>query len=369
MRELTLDPADFMRFSVPHALCLAGERQYALGLGAIAAAVHLRVRAEVSESTEQFRLDLGPDGQPGDAERLLEGWRQALAGPAAHGFDDLDGLHIRLDLSDTSGLCPPEVALGGPAVAVALACALRAHRSGARTARMDELAELACALMADLPLPGRPHPDRFYAQCYACLQGGALYVAPGAEPLNVQLALPPDCLILIVPPDAALALDLAPWEDRLESGLRKIKGAAQLVEETEADMSPLFEAAAGKLDDQEMAVLYGLLRVREMIQDHLEAMDQPTLDHDRFAELCDEESAILQDYLGFPAASLMRVREQAVESGALGARLTYIFGGAPGLIVIAPGRRDEVHMALAHRLRDCRVLPVDVDPEGVAAET
>jgi len=373
LREITLEPSEFMRFSVPHALYLAGERQYALGLGAIVAAVGLRLRAQVTETQEEFCLDLGPEAIPSPAvERSLWRWREALARVVARDPQELDGLRVSLDLSGTSACCPAEVALGGPAVAVSLVCALRAHRGTERVTEAGELASLGGALLAELPGEGRLRPERFYAECFACLEGGALHVAPGCEPLNVQLLLPPDSLILVVPRAAASAPDATGWEDRLQSGLRKTKGAADLVSATEDDLARLFKAAArptaDKLDDGETAVLYGLLRVREMIQELLEGMGRPLQDHDRFAELCDEESAILKDYFGFNAGQLERVRQQAVESGALGARLTHVFGGPPGLIVIAPGRRGEVRSALARRARDCHVVPVDVDPTGVAAE-
>ncbi len=370
MREISLDPREFRRFSVPLPLCLAGETQYALGLGAIVFGAQLRVRAEVTETTEECQLRLCPqDARPSPAaEELLVRWRDALVGLARREADEAAGLHVTLELGEAAECCPPEFVLGSPAVAVTLVCVLMAHRTETRTVSAGQVAALAGELLAELSAPHYLHPDRFYAECYVCAHGGALHVAPGAEALNVQLLLPPESLILVVPAATGPAAEPAGWEEPLLRALQKTDGAAELLSATEGDVSPLFEAAAGRLNERETAILYGLLRVRGMISERLEMLGQAFADHDRLAELCDEESAILRDYFAFPAGPLVEVRDRAVECGALGAKLTYAFGGRPALIVLAPGRRSEVQSALKERFREHCVLPVDVDPAGVRSE-
>jgi hypothetical protein len=180
--------------------------------------------------------------------------------------------------------------------------------------------------------------------------------------------VPPESLILAVSRRALPSLGESPWERVLLSAVSKTgRGGVRLLAETERDVSRLFELASGKLDEMEMAVLYGLLRVREMITQHLERLGQPLLDHDLLAELCDEESAIVEDYFEFPSAPYGEIRNRAVETGALGAKYTYACGSQPAMIILAPGVRDEVGAALAEEFDDCTFLPVDVDPEGVEA--
>jgi len=370
VRDLTLEPSELGRFSVPIPLCLAGECQYALGLGTLVAAVHPRVLAEVEETAEDFQLLLRPpDRAPNPlVDQLLGQWREALASVGVADPDDLDGLRITLDFSEARRCSPPEFLLGGPAVAVALACAVMAHRGVGEALRGSDVIRLAGDLLAGLA-PGRStHPDRFYGPCCVTVCGGAMFVAPSSEPLNVQLLLPPDALILVVPPARGPDADAEGWEQHLLSGLRKVGGAARLAAAAGQDASGLFELAAGRLDDREAGVLYGLLRVSEMIRAHLEGLAEPSVDHDRLAELCDEESAILQDYFGFLPGRLVEVRDRAVEFGALGAKLTWGFGRWPAVIVLAPGRRPEVRSALAATFRDHHVASVDVDPAGVRTE-
>ena len=92
------------------------------------------------------------------------------------------------------------------------------------------------------------------------------------------------------------------------------------------------------------------------------------MDNDRLAEICDEESALLRDYFGFPAEPYGRVRQAAVEAGALGAKFTCAFGGCPAAIIIAPGVREEVAETLTARFPESRFLPVDIDPTGLLME-
>ena len=154
----------------------------------------------------------------------------------------------------------------------------------------------------------------------------------------------------------------------MRKAIRKIgtDGRAAL-QAAETDLSPFLELASGSLSEHETATLYGLLRVRELLSAYVERLGVPMLDHDLLAEMCDEESAILVDYFEFPAQVYRRVRDVAIDSGALGAKLTYAFGDTPAVVVLAPGRRDAVCDALKRELVDCCCLAVDVAPVGAAS--
>ncbi len=112
-------------------------------------------------------------------------------------------------------------------------------------------------------------------------------------------------------------------------------------------------------------MLYGLLRVRQMIEEFLEHLGEPYVDNDRLAEICDEESAILADYFGFPVRTVPAALRRRGEAGALGCKLTWAFGGLPAAVIIAPGRRREVSAALCRRFPDAHFLPVDMQVDGI----
>jgi len=185
----------------------------------------------------------------------------------------------------------------------------------------------------------------------------------------VQLLLPPDSLILVVPPGRGRVVGTEEWERTLLGALSKLGGSEAILAATEEDVDRLFHVAAGVLSDEETGVLYALLRVRQMIRERSESLGQAYLDHDRFAEVCDEESELMQDYLGFPREPFATIRRAAVSSGALGAKLTFPFAGHAGVIVVAPGRREQVLQALARRFADHCILPVNVDPAGLRGES
>lgn len=369
VRELVLSEDEFTEFSVPHALCLAGEHQYSLGLAPIVIATNLRVHAGVEETAEEFQIGLADErAAAGSSLKLLARWRAVLEELAGGEAERMEGLRITLRLQATGDGCPPEITLPSPAVAVALACAVRTHRGPGGTVPDTEMAELAAGLLREFNPSSRMHPDRFYAECLVSLQGGAWYVSSAADSLNVQLMVPPESLILAVSREADAGAGGGAWEAVLLSALRKMgRSAAELLDATERDASRLFELAPSGLDEREMAVLYGQLRVREMIAQHLERLWQPLLDHDLLAELCDEESTIIEDYFEFPAARYHDVRTRAMESGALGAKFTYAFGTQPAMIILAPGRRDEVKEILEGEFHGCSFMSVDVDPEGAGA--
>jgi len=368
LREITLRPDEFAFFSVPHSFCLAGERQHLLGLGSIVVAGDLRLGVSVEETADPFELALADEGVCVPRETLAS-WEEALGATAVRGAGELEGLKVSLRIGRLADVCPAEGVLRIPAVAVALACAVQANRGDVESVPVEKLVETAGAMLEQVTeAAGRSvYPQQYHALCCASVLGGAAYVVPDEEPLNVQLLVPPESLILVLDPDAEPERDAPQWREHLLSALRKIGPAADLLRDTERDIAPLFELPEGTLDEAETAVLYGLLRVREMIRERIERMGG-AMDNDCLAELCDEESAILGDYLGFRSARLAEIRDLAVGSGALGAKLTWAFGDLPALIIIAPGRRDDVCSAVTERIEERCILPFHIEPAGLRNE-
>jgi hypothetical protein len=173
-------------------------------------------------------------------------------------------------------------------------------------------------------------------------------------------------MILVLCPTAAAREGVESWERTFVDALRALRMSPEKFSLVAGDdMAGFFEVASARLEESRTAVLYGLLRMHEMVREHTEMLGRVMVDHDRLAETCDEESALLEDYFGFPGEHLREVRDVAVESGALGAKMTYAMGDKPSLIVLAPGRRDEVVSALSRRFEQHVVLPVNVGPDGI----
>ena len=233
-----------------------------------------------------------------------------------------------------------------------------------------ELAEVACRWLQELCAADPSCPWRYYAECLMCLEGGARCVAPSSLPLDVQLMVPLESLILVLSPRAVAPPGHWAWQGLLREAIQKLGAdSVDLLQGAERDMSRFFQAASKALNERETAILYGLLRVREMISGFLEKLELPTLDHDLLAELCDEESAILDDYFGFPGELYHAVRIKATQSGALGVKLTYAFGGRPAVAILAPGCRDTVYNALKSEFEDHYCFVLDVDAAGAESST
>lgn len=369
MRTVKLIPEELRSFSVPHVFCLLGERQYLLGLGSIMMATDLRVGITVRETPDEFRLSGVLGDVPGKGlQQVVSRWQSALF-QVIQDDSQLDGLDISLSLSSPEMRCPVGTRLSSPAVAVALATAIRTHRGRLDSMEEAQLAQFAGRLLEEVVSEGRPYPQRYDALCHACIRGGASYVAPSAEPLNAQLLVPPESLILVFDSQGAPPAEKPRWERHLLSALQKLGGTEDLLQATEKQgIGALFEIIGRELSDRETAVLYALLRVREMIHKMLESLDREVRDNDRLAEACDEESTILRDYFGFPSDRLQRIRDHAVQAGALGAKFTYAFGDRPAMLALAPGRRDEVTPALQEKWgQDC-VRALNLDAAGIRSE-
>jgi hypothetical protein len=350
---------------VPHALCLAGELQYLLGQGAIVAAVGMRLEADVTETSEDFALHVeAPD--PGGMHDLVRRWGEALRQLAVDDPDELDGLAIRLRPAEDAAF-DAEALLSGPAAAVALACAVRSHRAVADKAESTELADLATGLLAAVGGADGAAPGRHYTECLACVEGGARFATPFGPSLNVQMLLPEQSLILSIREDLPAA-GAANAEQVVRDAAAKL-GPAGIKASLEGEdaLEQFFRLAAERLSERETAALYGLLRVSEMIGEHIERLGHDFLDHDLLAELCDEESAILEDYFDFPSGAYAGVREKAFAAGALGGKLTYAFGARPALVILTPGCRDEVLEALLEESEGYVFSPLDVDPAGAGS--
>jgi mevalonate kinase len=361
LRSLSLRTELFTQFSVPHAVCIAGEFQYIAGQASLVTAVNLRLEAAVDETDGEFVLQTLP---PAATEEVAAAWTRLLRARAAPAPVDIDGLTVTLSYDDAlAAACTPEDMLRTPAAAVALVCAVQSHRGSGGESSAESVASTAAEMLAELMGCSAAHRRRFYALALACVLGGAWFAAPAAEPLNAQLLISPDSLILVLCQHAARR-GAAQWENVLSDALLAL-GSGSIPVAFEDDMGAFFEQASRKLTEEQTVVLYGLLRMNEMLRGHIETLDRQMRDHDCLAEMLDEESAVLGDYFGFPGEHLKEVRDAAVESGALGAKTTYAFGDRPALVILAPGRRAEVAADLRRHFPDDVIVPVDVEPDGV----
>lgn len=365
MREISLSENTYDRFNVPHSFCLAGELQHLLGMGSIIIASEHRTNITASETPEPFQIRIIKDeatvGTPAPE------WTKRIEDAIGIPTDALDGLTITLKPPEVVAHRQPELTICSPASCVGILLAIKVHRSDYRSISPTELAREADALLNGI-IPGGPTlPGQFYSLAMASVSGGALYIDDSSEPLNVQQLLPPESLILAVNPDAECVFGPKQWTRTMVRALQKMGGSEKLLEETQGEPAKILEACEGKLNDSEIAVLYGQLRTQQMIRMQLEYLGQAYTDHDRFAEMCDEESEILKDYFEFPSEKLLEIRQQAVESGAIGAKLTYAFGCLPAILIIAPGRRDEVASTLSEKLQPENVFAIDPSPAGITS--
>ena len=369
MDQIALSTTEMREFSVPQVFCLVGEYQYLLGLGSVLVGTDMRIEVEVQETPDAFCLHLDPPDMVGQAEETTFGaWRDALAG-IARDETQLDGLDITPRLTDPELACPVDDQLRSPSVAVALATAFHAHRGRSTTVGEDALAEEAGQMLEQVSAGGRSYPQRYDALCRACIHGGAVYVGPSADPINAQMLVPPESLVIVFDPEDDAPPENTGWETHLLGALGSLGGTEELLRQTrERGMEALFEMTRDELSDMEIAVLYALLRVRQMIQRLLESLDRDVRDNDRLAEVCDEESTILRDYFEFPSSRLRDIRQKAVSTGALGGKYTYAFGSRPALLLLAPGRRDEVCSRLADEYGADGVRRLNLDHAGIRSE-
>jgi hypothetical protein len=372
---LSLEAHEWERFSVPHSVRLVGEEQHLLGAGSVSVATTLRVHVEVEETGGEFSLSFGggprdEDGRWQEVEEPLAEfaarWENAVHSVFADEPSAPEGLDIEVDFGPLWQVCPPGILTASPAVAVAMAVAVAAHRGEGRQVAETELAELACRLHYVAAGAGRSTEDRFYSDALLSIIGGAGYVEPHGERLNVQQLLPPEALLLVVMPGVEGAGAGHQLDEAVLRARAKAKEAGgDLTQPGDAGFSALFALADVALSREEVAMLYGLMRVRQMVEGFLEHLGEPHVDNDRLAGICDEESAILADYFGFPGAPYERVRAAAGKAGALGTKLTWAFGGYPAALVVAPGQRREAGEALTRTFPGLYCLLVDMDPAGL----
>jgi hypothetical protein len=357
-------------FTVPHVLRILGEHQHLIGSGSVLCAVDRRLHVQVRETPDEFRLEFQglsgwyPDEQetPG---RVTEAWHKALGELVVPDPEMMEGLDICVDFTTASGVPTAPARLPSPAMAAALATAIIAHRGRGRARSEQDLAEMASSVCHAVVQGPMGDTGRYYGEALMSLTGGAAYVEPHGQRLNVQRLLPPESLLLVV----RRGLSGVAGEQRREERVLAALAATQqqgtdIMAPGEEGVAALFGMEPGVLDEGQVTMLYGLLRIRQMIDDYLEYLSEGIADNDRLAEICDEESAILKDYFGFPHDAYSRVLDTASSAGALGAKLTWAFGGYPAALIIAPGLREQVAGALG-REQDAEILPVDVEPAGL----
>ncbi|NLW51331.1 MAG: hypothetical protein GXY85_10915 [Candidatus Brocadiaceae bacterium] len=365
---------EWEQFVLPHSLRLLGEYQHLIGAGAVVAATNLRLRVTAEATGGPPAIELGRWADTDTGWSPFEGdsiaarvvcWERALQVAVDGEPGALHGLAVRLDFGPLAGLVPADVLAASPAVALALAVAGTGFRGEGDRATAEDLARLACRIKALADPPGTSHADRFHAEMLQSILGGVAFVSSEGDRLNVQPLLPPDSLLLGVVPDPQ-APPVAPEPlARVAEALARVRGRNGRLAGGDEGMAELFRIGRDELTDEQTGLLYGLMRVREMADGFLEGLGDEVVDNDRLAEICDEESAILTDYLGLAPGPYAAVRAAASEAGALGLRLTWAFGGCLAALIIAPGRREQVGEALARRFPRASFLVINVEPEGL----
>ena len=369
---LPLAPEESRRFSLPLPVRLLGERQEVFGLGSVAVATDLRIEFRVLETSGDFRIQIGDPQAGGSAQRggLIRTWRELLAEITPGGREGLIGLTLEVNARGSGFPVTADALLRSPAFAVGAVSAVRALRGDAEQAEPEEIARCAARLLGAVHPSRSPLRERFCAEALVCIQGGARYVEPTGEAIDVQQLVPPDALLLAIVPGLCDDVSAeAQWEERLLEALQRAAATVpDLVASSEGDMEDFFHLASQKLDEGQTGVLYGLLRVHQLVLAFLENLSRPVFDHDILAEMCDEEDAVMEQYFGFRPSRYGELRREAFEAGALGSKYSYGWGCCPFLIIIAPGRRELLQDRLPERFKDAVLLSANVDPAGIRPE-
>jgi len=367
--SVLLAPPEIYCFSVPLPVCLLGERQELLGLGSVAVATDMRVLMSAVGVPGGFHIELGglPLTSAARAQALIRKWQELLGQITAGGHNGLNGLTLQVDMGQCGFPLTPDALLRSPAFAVGAVCAVKALWGGAEQAESADIARCAAELMSQLHPPAGPLGKRFYAEALVCARGGARYVEPTGEAIDIQELVPPDSLLLAFLPRL---YEGTPGEmgrlEELGDALQRVGATvAELVASSEEDMERFFSLASKNLDERQTGILYGLLRGHQLVTAFVEHLSGPVFDFDILAEMCDEENDIMEHCFGFTPSTYERVRREAAEAGALGAKCSYGSGTGPFLLIIAPGRREFLLNHLARRFEDAVLLPVNVDPSGI----
>jgi len=362
-----LSRQELSSFSLPLPLCLLGERQGLFGLGSVVVATTLRLAMRATETDGEFWIEVGREaGSERETRALADRWRELLENEAPRGRHELNGLTLAVDPRPGGELLPAEAILRSPMFAVGAICAVRAFRGEVEEVGAEDVAMRASELLSALESGGIANRHRYYSLALVCIQGGALYVERGAGSISLQKLVPPQSLLLAMRTGLGPMSSQAPWEAKISESLRKTGvTASQLVAAGEEDLGRFFRLASKKLDESETAILYDLLRVHQLVLELVERLDEPVFDYDLLAEMCDEESELLEQDFRFQSIGYGSVRKRAVEAGALGAKSTVGPGNYPCLLIIAPGRRESVREALAARFENLLLVPADLDPDGL----
>ncbi|MFW6189357.1 MAG: hypothetical protein ACOC7T_02900 [Planctomycetota bacterium] len=362
--SISLEAEEMYRFSVSQPVRLVGQYQHALGAGCITIAIDLRVGLAVQEQPAGFELRLA--GGAFQQQELLpdyaERWRRALDAEVLDEPAAVEGLAVEVDFRRLGDFCPGEVLLTSPALAAGLAAAAAAHRGRGAVATDVEVADRAAEALA--AVTGEVRGQRFFPDILLSVAGGAAYVEPTGERINVQQPLPPESFLLALAPGMEFSNGVAECEEQLRRALLKVAEASgELV--GERAMEAVFGLNGDVLEEDDTTKLYGLVRVRQMLDGFLEHLGEPYVDNDRLAEICDEERALLRDYFEFNADTYGEMCRRAEEAGALGAACTWAFGSYPAVVITAPGRRKQVQGALQDQFSDAIFHPIDIEPTGL----
>ena len=340
--------------SAPAGICVFGEHQAHLSVGAVALAVDMRVtlRADTVDAQE-LRIDL-PGGRqvamPLDAEDAppgpgIEGvLRGTMAIVRQRGIRLERGYRFGLE-SDTPGRgdLGEECAMATAMVVGLLRAANQLEATSG--SHIGQIVHEAMAMLRDDGL------SRVHA-C-ACSLGGKHYVEAERVTSLVGADLNGFVVSWSEPADAHPCAGLRARTLEAADALRKHIPSFALT-------TPLAEAvpAMGRLDDAQAGLLYAHLRSRELCLAAVEMLTAEYFEKDSLGELLDEDHALHRDYLGVSSDQDEAVIAASKQAGALGARALGLGGAA--VLAYAPNQEDEVVEAVrAHGWQARAVSPTD----------
>lgn len=343
-------------FTIAHPLVLLGEEFEPFGISPLAAATRLKLRMALRPSEDGAdRLVLALDGRAVEEARPL--WREALAG--ALGFEPPAGMRVA---AVNDAVLPAAWAAEiehSPAFAVGLVSGTAALAGRMADLTGADIARAGARLMRRLR--GLPAGStRYEAACAACIQGGITLAAVGRSGENFSPLLPDDALLMVWSPNQTPVRD-GGGPTRLLADF-----ASNHPDACQALTLDVLLGSGSRAAEGEKAVLYAVLRIREMVEALRESLERAFLDNDVLAEMFDDESNLLVDYAGLHPGPLREARERARRAGALGSSYELFSGSVPVLLVLAPGRRDDVKKAVT--AAGFSTLPVAVDGPALTTD-
>ena len=349
--------------SAPGRICLFGEHQDYLGLPVIAMAINLRIwiRGRFTESGV-YDVDLPDVGEhekfearfpvPYVKERdYLRSavnvlWRQGVALPAGVEARVHGNVPINSGTSSSSALC------------VAWCGFLWSYSAGSQVPAEEVAAAAHRAEVLEFGEPGGMMDHVLSAL------GNVRYVE--FEPAVSTELLPSDPGAFVLgasgePKDTKGIL--ARVRGGVERGFDRLKSVFPEVTWRSVTLDHLREARAA-LSSEEVRLLEGTIRNREITQQALQTLRREPLDRAHLGELLLEHQRVNREFLGISTPRLDELIDAAVRAGALGGKLNGS-GGGGAMFAYAPEDPDRVAAALEEKGAKAYVIHAD---EGLQVE-